>query len=208
MNAGKPEPRAELGEPAPHLGQRSTASMFDLRLSQLISLRCIPSGLHCKLEESSMLPQHCTCHARQRFWLAGCLGEGCAGPGSAGRCRLRTSRSITASPEPPANMAPLTPALPLPAGLPWRCPPAQPPPAAGVCLHRAGGAGVPAPGETGTHPPAARPPSIPAGRCSGRRGMKVMLAAGPGAGGSAGPRRLRGAEGGGWAPAVTGGGRW
>ncbi|XP_074399137.1 transmembrane protein 263 isoform X2 [Zonotrichia albicollis] len=26
-------------------------------------------------------------------------------------------------------MAPLTPALPLPAGLPWRCPPAQPPPA-------------------------------------------------------------------------------
>ncbi|XP_056349599.1 transmembrane protein 263-like [Oenanthe melanoleuca] len=69
-------------------------------------------------------------------------------------------------------MAPLTPALPLPAGLPWRCPRPSLPPPAGVCLHRAGGAGAPAPGETGTHPPAARPPCIPVGRCSGRRGMK------------------------------------
>lgn len=39
------------------------------------------------------------------------------------------------------------------------------PPPAGVCLHRAGGAGDPAPGETGTQPTAtaARPPSLPGG---------------------------------------------
>ncbi|XP_061199440.1 LOW QUALITY PROTEIN: transmembrane protein 263-like [Neopsephotus bourkii] len=53
-------------------------------------------------------------------------------------------------------------------------PPLGPPPAlAAVCLHRAGGAGASAPGDTGTQPTAAaRPPSIPAGRCCGRRGMK------------------------------------
>lgn len=161
MNAGKPAPRAELGEPAPHLGQRSTASMFDLRLSQLISLRCIPSGLHCKLEEASVLSQVklFTCHARQRFWPAGCLGEGCAGTGPAGRCRLRASRSIPASPEPPANMAPLTPALPLPAGLPWRCPPAQPPPARRCVFTSGRRSRSPSAGGDG-HASAGRPPSV------------------------------------------------
>ncbi|XP_037249332.1 transmembrane protein 263-like isoform X1 [Falco rusticolus] len=44
-------------------------------------------------------------------------------------------------------------------------------PPAAVCLHRAGRAGAPAPGDSGTQP-AACPPSIPAGRRSGRRGMK------------------------------------
>lgn len=82
VNTRKPAERAELGELAPHLGQRNTASTFDLRLSQSISLRCIPSSLHWELEEASMLSQlkHLTCHVRQRFWLAGCLGEGCAEP--------------------------------------------------------------------------------------------------------------------------------
>ncbi|XP_057259991.1 transmembrane protein 263-like isoform X1 [Pezoporus wallicus] len=50
-----------------------------------------------------------------------------------------------------------------------------PPPLAAVCLHRAGGPGASAPGGHGDaadgRPPALHP-SIPAGRCSGRRGMK------------------------------------
>ncbi|XP_023783912.1 transmembrane protein 263-like [Cyanistes caeruleus] len=57
VNAGKPAARAELGELPPHLGQTNTASMFDLWLSQFISLRSIPSSLHWKLEEASVLPQ-------------------------------------------------------------------------------------------------------------------------------------------------------
>ncbi|XP_032845948.1 translation initiation factor IF-2-like isoform X2 [Tyto alba] len=56
-------------------------------------------------------------------------------------------------------------------GLLWRCPPG-PTPAAGVCLHRAGGAGAPAPGQTGTQPPAALHPSPPGG-APGEGGMKV-----------------------------------
>ncbi|XP_053802325.1 uncharacterized protein LOC128789976 isoform X1 [Vidua chalybeata] len=80
-------------------------------------------------------------------------------PGSLGRCRLRAPRSITASPEPPANMAPLTPALPLPAGLPWRCPPAQPPPAR-RCVFTSGRRSR-SPSAVGDgHTAAGRPPSL------------------------------------------------
>jgi len=99
---------------------------------------------------------------------------------------------------PPPRWRPLTPTLPLPAGVAMARPPLPPP--AGVCLHRAGGAGAPAPGETGTQPTAARPPSIPAGWCSGRRGMKVMCWRLPAGRGGRVP-----AAGVGWAAAAPGG---
>lgn len=71
--------------------------------------------------------------------------------------------------------------------------PASPPPA-GVCLHRAGGAGARAPGETGTQPTAtaARPPSPPggaAGEAAWRWCWRLSPGLGvPAGGGSAGPR--------------------
>lgn len=105
-------------------------------------------------------------------------------------------------PAAPPRWRPLTPALPLPAGVAMALPPPRPTlsPPAGVCLHRAGGAGALVPGETGTQPTAtaARPPSPPGG-CSGRRGMKVMLAAVTGA-------RRGVPAGGGWLG--RGGSRW
>ncbi|XP_027606010.1 transmembrane protein 263-like isoform X1 [Pipra filicauda] len=68
-------------------------------------------------------------------------------------------------------MAPLTPALPLPAGFPWRCPPAQPPPAR-RCVFTSGRRSRSPSGGGEGHAADCHPPSIRTGRCSGRRGMK------------------------------------
>lgn len=133
-------------------------------------------------------------------------------PGSVGSRLLRASRSTTANPEPPANMAPLTPALPLPAGLPWRCPPAQPPPARRCVFTSGRRSRSPSAGGDG-HVAAGRPPSLHPRRAVLREtrheGDAGCCPWGGGFGwAAAAPGGCGGARGGGRAPAVTGGGRW